>query len=62
MMHFFFGDKQISIQLIPIYGLSLGLLYYDPNLEPDSDPVEEDEYFQQITLMFLFFGIHITII
>ena len=62
MIHFFFGDKQVTIQFIRIYGLSIGVLYYDPNLEPDSELVEEDEYFQQITLMFLIFGIHITII
>ena len=60
-MHFFFGDKQVTIQLIPIYGLSLGVLYYDPNLEPDQEE-EVEEYFQQITIMFIFFGIHITII
>lgn len=61
MIHFFFGDKQVSIQLIPIYGLSLGVLYYDPNLEPDQEE-EVEEFFQQITIMFVFFGIHITII
>jgi hypothetical protein len=61
MIHFFFGDKQVSIQLIPIYGLSLGVLYYDPNLEPDQEE-EVEEYFQQITVMFIFFGIHITIL
>ena len=62
MMHFFFGDKQVSIQLIPIYGLSLGILYYDPNLEPDNGQVEEEEFYQQITVMFILFGVHITIL
>ena len=61
MIHFFFGDKQVTIQLIPVYGLSLGVLYYDPNLEPDKEE-EAEEFFQQITIMFVFFAIHITII
>lgn len=62
MINFFFNDTQITIQAIPLYGLAVGILYYNPNLEPDLEPVDEDDYFEQITIMFLFFGIHITII
>lgn len=56
-----FGNTEIHIQIIPIYGLAAGVLYYNPNLEPDDEPVEPDEYFEQITLMFFAFGIHLTI-
>lgn len=52
----------IHLQLIPIYGLNLGVLYYDPNLEPDrEDRVDEEEWYAQITIMFLIFGIHINL-
>ena len=61
MIDFFIGDKQVNIQFIPIYGCSLGVIYYNPNLEPDSDPVDDDDYYDQITIMLVFFGIHITI-
>ena len=30
-----FGSVGVDIQIIPIYGLSAGVLYYNPNLEPD---------------------------
>ena len=56
-----FGNTEIHIQIIPIYGLAAGVLYYNPNLETDDAPVEPEEYFEQITLMFLAFGIHLTI-
>jgi hypothetical protein len=56
-----FGNTGVNIQLIPIYGLSAGVLYYDPNLEPDVESVEPEDYYQQITLMLLLFGLHITI-
>jgi len=39
----------------------LGVLYYNPNLQPDEEDVPEDEFYHQITVMLLFFGIHLTI-
>ena len=50
----------IDLQIIPIYGLSFGVLYYNPNLEPDSEQVEEEDFYHQLTIMFLIFGFHIT--
>ena len=50
-----------NIQLIPVYGLSVGVLYYDPTLEPDSDEVAEEDFFRQITIMIFLFAIHITL-
>jgi hypothetical protein len=50
----------IDFQIIPIYGLSFGVLYYNPNLEPDSEQVEEEDFYHQLTIMFLIFGFHIT--
>ena len=50
----------IDLQIIPIYGLSFGVLYYNPNLEPDSEQVDEEDFYHQLTIMFLVFGFHIT--
>ena len=49
-----------DFQIIPIYGISAGILYYNPNLEPDNDPVDHDEFYHQLTVMFFIFGFHIT--
>jgi hypothetical protein len=52
-----------NFQIVPVHGLSLGVIYYNPNIDqrfnnlPD---VEEEDYFERITFMFLIFGIHIT--
>lgn len=50
----------IDLQIIPIYGLSFGVLYYNPNLEPDNSEVDEEDFYHQLTIMFLVFGFHIT--
>ena len=60
MIDFNINNTQVNIQLVPIYGLSVGILYYNPNLEPDPEDVKEDEFYEQITFMFCVFGIHIT--
>lgn len=56
-----FGSVGVDLQIIPIYGLSAGVLYYDPNLEPDTDNVDQDEFYQQVTIMLFVFGLHITV-
>lgn len=54
---------QFDLQIVPVYGCSVGVFYYDPNLEqrmngyPD---VEEDEFFRRITITLFILGIHIT--
>mgnify|MGYP000427491375 FL=1 len=60
-MNIDFGSIGVNIQVIPIYGLSLGFLYYNPNLEPDSDNVDPDDYYDQVTIMCLLVGLHITV-
>jgi hypothetical protein len=59
LINFTIGNTGFNIQFIPIYGLSIGVLYYNPNLEPEEKDYKE-EFYEQLTLMFLFFGIHIT--
>ena len=59
-MNLSFNDFNLNIQIIPIYGLSVGVIYYDPNLEPDMENVEPEEFYSQITMMFFFFGLHLT--
>jgi len=60
LIQFNINNTVFTIQIIPVYGLGLGILYYNPNLEPDLDPVSTDEYYEQITVMLFFFGFHIT--
>lgn len=60
MIDFNINNIGINIQIIPVYGLATGILYYNPNLEPEPDNVPEDEFFEQVTILLLFFGIHIT--
>ena len=60
-MNLSFSNLNFNFQIIPLYGLSIGLLYYDPNLEPDIEKVDPEDFYSQITLMALFFGIHITV-
>lgn len=50
-----------DVQFIPLYGCSIGVLYYNPSLEPDVEYVSDDDMYHQITFMFLLFGIHITL-
>lgn len=60
-MNIDFGSIGVNIQAIPIYGLSIGFLYYNPNLEPDSENVDDEDFYQQVTIMCLLVGLHITI-
>jgi Na+-transporting NADH:ubiquinone oxidoreductase subunit NqrC len=60
LIHFNINNTVFNIQIIPVYGFGLGILYYNPNLEPDLDPVSTEEYYEQITVMLFFFGFHIT--
>ena len=60
-MNIDFGSIGVNIQAIQIYGLSLGFLYYNPNLEPDSDNVDDEDFYQQVTIMCLLVGLHITV-
>lgn len=50
----------LDVQLIPIYGFALGVLYYNPNLEPDLPDVKPEDFYHQLTITFFIFGIHIT--
>ena len=59
-MNLSFNNFNLNIQIVPIYGMSVGVIYYDPNLEPDMEDVEPEEFYSQITMMFLFFGLHLT--
>jgi hypothetical protein len=59
-MEFKTNNFGFHLQIIPIYGLSLGILYYNPNLEPISTKVNDDDFYEQLTAMFLIFGLHLT--
>ena len=59
-MEFRFYNIVIHIQIIPLYGLSFGFLYYNPNLEPDKLNVDTEDFYEQLTVLIIFFGLHIT--
>jgi len=59
-MNFNTRNYGFNIQLIPTYGIALGFLYYNPNLEPSLENVQEENFYEQITILFLVFGIHLT--
>ncbi len=61
MIEFRLGNNIINTQIIPLYGVFFGVVYYNPNLEPDFDPVDEDDFFHQITFAFFIVGLHFTI-
>jgi hypothetical protein len=56
-----FGNTQIHIQLVPTYGLALGYLYYNPLQEPDTDEIDEDDYFERHTLLLTLFALIVTV-
>lgn len=51
----------VDVQFIPVRGFAVGLLHYNPRQEPDIDFVDDDDYYEQYTLMFFLFAIHITL-
>ena len=59
-MEFSVNKYGFNIQFIPVYGLGLGFLYYNPNLEPSSPKVSDEDFYEQITILILIGGIHIT--
>jgi hypothetical protein len=60
LIQFNINNTLFTIQLIPIYGFAFGVLYYNPNLEPDLEDVEQEDYYEQITVMLFIFGFHFT--
>ena len=59
-MQFRLNNYTYHIQIIPTYGIALGLLYYNPNLEPSEAKVDEYDFYEQITFLFVIFGLHLT--
>tara|TARA_R100000322_G_scaffold162125_2_gene124563 strand:+ start:553 stop:732 length:180 start_codon:yes stop_codon:yes gene_type:complete len=55
-------NRNINFTFIPIYGIAFGITYYNPNLEPEQlIKVDPEEYYEQVSIMFLCFGLHITV-
>lgn len=53
--------KYVDVQFIPVRGFAAGFLHYNPRQEPDIDEVAEEDYYEQYTIMFFLFAIHITV-
>ena len=50
---------QFDLQIVPVYGLSLGFFYYDPNLEQKMnglENVDEDEFYVKNTSVFYYWN------
>jgi hypothetical protein len=53
------GNTDLHFQVAPLYGVGLGYIYYDPEL--DQEEVEEEEYFQRHQFLFLIFALIVTV-
>ena len=53
------GNTDFNFQVAPLYGVGLGYIYYDPEL--DQEEVEEEEYFQRHQFLFLIFALIVTV-
>jgi hypothetical protein len=56
-----FGNTQVHFQFVPSYGFGLGYLFYSPLLEPDTDTVHEDDYFERHTVLLTFFALIVSV-
>lgn len=60
-MQFRLGNYMVHSQIIPLYGIFCGIIYYNPNLEPDEEPVDDEDLYHTITFAFFVLGIHINL-
>jgi len=56
-----FGNTQMHFQFVPTYGLALGYLFYNPLQEPDTDELDEEDYFERHTLLLTLFALIVTV-
>jgi hypothetical protein len=56
-----FGNTQIHFQFVPTYGFALGYLFYNPLQEPDTDEIDEDDYYERHTLLLTLFALIVTV-
>lgn len=54
------GNIDLNFQVAPLYGVGVGYIYFDPNLE-EEEAVDDDEYFQRHQFLFLVFALIITV-
>lgn len=56
-----FGNTQMHFQFVPTYGLALGYLFYNPLQEPDTDEIDEEDYFERHTVLLTLFALIVTV-
>lgn len=56
-----FGNTQMHFQFVPTYGLALGYLFYNPLQEPDTDELDEEDYFERHTVLLTLFALIVTV-
>lgn len=49
-----------DVQIVPIYGISLGFIYYNPRIDPAMEEVSDNDMYHQVTFCFFLVGLHIT--
>lgn len=51
------NDWSIEFLLCPVFGIAVGVNYYNPEL--DNDDVTDDEFYNDLTFLFGVFGLKI---
>lgn len=54
------GSYNAHFQIVPLFGIALGYLYYTPEQEEDFDIEEEDNYSRH-QVLFLLFALVVTV-
>ena len=57
-MTIYIGDYGINIQLVPLFGLALGINYYNPRLLTD-ETIEQDDFYHEIQFLLSVFAIRL---
>lgn len=55
------GKYNLHFQFAPIFGISLGYIFYTPLHEPDIDEIDEEDDYSRHQLMFLIFALIVTV-
>lgn len=55
------GGYNLHFQISPLFGISLGYIFYSPHHEPDLEEIDEEDDYSRHQLMLLFFALIVTV-